>query len=980
MRIIKIAFSLLLILSLPFIIATATSEAPVAAEAADVAQAVQVTGTTADQELRGVWVATVSNINYPSAPSVDPETLKNEAVTILDNAKSYGMNAVFLQVRPTADALYKSKYFPWSRFLTGTQGTAPNNDFDPLEFWITEAHKRGMELHAWINPYRVTKRGPGETAPDPSALALNNPARINPNWIIKYSDGNYYFDPGIPEVRKLVMNGVLEIVENYNVDGIHFDDYFYPGKDFKDSTTFSKYGSTYKNRDDWRRDNVNILISDLSKTIKATGKKLDFGISPFGIWANKSSNPLGSITNGSESYNEHYADTLKWVKDGLLDYIAPQLYWNIGYSAADYSKLLTWWSNAVTGTNVKLYIGQAAYRTGNSSTSSAWYGISEIDRQLRLNSATSAVKGSIFYSYNSLSDNPALSAAIKAFYQQKDGATTAVPINISRPAGNIQTSYSKYYLNGSSDPSKQLYLNGKPVDSRSSLGYFGILVPLGKGSNIFTLSQEGSWSTIVINRNSASTAPSKMSTLEIPSSSVFPQSQEYRTAGEKITLSCKAPAGSKVTVKLGGKTYTMKTNTVAPSSSGAYPATYTYVYTIPKYTGTPRNIDLGAPVYTMTYKRTVKTRKAPAKVGVIMKNSPYYALVEKDVIDTYKTASSSDGCSYELYSGMKDYITGMTGDFARLSSGQWVRKINITASTSTFRLLPSVKKAEYTKGDIWDRLTIDISSPSAAYASFDGNTMKLTISPLSKTILPVLPDNSFFSSVSVKQGDNIAYYTFTLKEGQQIEGYYIEKTATGITLNIKRHITATPGMKPLSGIRIMLDPGHGGSESGAIGPLGNKYAEKNINLKSALKLKDELQKLGAEVLMTRSADTTISLVDRLAASRNAKPDMFISIHANSTEDNSDISKIFGFSVHHREAIAKKISEVISSNVITGLTRKDRDVNINNFYVVRGTWAPSFLIESGFVPNPFEFEWLTDENEQTKLAACLAKAIADYFAN
>lgn len=972
MRIFKIAITLILIMTFPIIIASVVVEAPMIVAADEVPQ------VAVNQEMRGVWVATVSNLNYPSLPTTDSEVLKREAIEILDNIENMGLNTVYLQVRPTADAFYKSKYYPWSRFLTGTQGTAPNNNFDPLQFWITEAHNRGMELHAWINPYRVTKQGPGETAPDPSTFSADNPAKLHPDWLIKYSDKNYYFNPGIPEVRNLVISGVLEIVDNYDIDGIHFDDYFYPGTDFKDSDTFAKYGTGFANLDDWRRENVNILIRDLSSAIRAKGKNIPFGISPFGIWANKSHNPLGSDTKGLESYYDHYADTLKWVKDGSIDYIAPQLYWQIGYSIADYSKLLSWWSNTVSGTSVKLYIGQAAYRAGNSSSSSAWYGISEIDRQLRLNTSTLAVKGSIFFSYKSMMDTPALAAAVKAYYEEKDGALTSIPVSISRPSGDIETEFSQYYLAGASDPAKPLYINGKPVESRSALGYYGILVPLVKGPNLFTISQEGSSATLVINRKVDSSAPVKMSTVTIPSSSVFPQSQEFRAPGEKITLYCKAPAGSKVTVRLGGKTYTMRTSTSAPSSSGAYPATYTYTYTIPNYTGTPRNIDLGAPVYTMAYKGSTKSRTAPARVGVIMKNSPYYALVERDVIDTYNRASSGNGCSFELYKGMKDYITGKTGDFTRLSSGQWVRNSSITVNKSTFRLQPSIKSAIYSTGAIWDKLAVDISSPSSAYCDFNGSIMKLVISPLSKTLLPVLPDDSLFSSVSVTQGNNIAGYTLTLKEGQRVEGYYLEKTATGVVLYIKRHITATAGMQPLSGIKIMVDPGHGGAESGAIGPLGKKYAEKDINLKTALKLQAELQRLGAEVFMTRASDVTVSLVQRLAASRNNKPDMFISIHANSTEANSDISKISGFSVHHRETIAKPISDAISANVISELGRNNRNVNVNNFYVVRGTWAPSFLIESGFVPNPYEFEWLTDEGEQTKLAASLAEAIVGYF--
>ncbi len=940
------------------------------------------TDTAADSavvtDLRGVWVSSVVNIDYPSKPSTDPETLKSEALAILDKTADMGLNAVFLQVRPTADALYASKYFPWSKYLTGAQGTAPASGFDPLGFWVEEAHKRGLELHAWINPYRITKRQTGDPASDLKLLASSNPARLNPSWVIKYSDGNLYFDPGLPEVRKLVVDGAVELIEKYAVDGIHLDDYFYPGTDFKDSATFKKYGKSYKNIDDWRRANVNTLVNDLSKAIKAAGRNVQFGISPFGIWANKKSNSLGSDTNGLESYNAHYADTLKWVKDNTLDYIAPQLYWNIGYSVADYSKLLTWWKNAVSGTKVDLYIGQAAYRTGNTDPSSPWYGMSEIPRQLQLNEKTPEVKGSIFFSYKSLFDNPSLASAIKASYEIRDGKYSGTPVNISRPADNIRTKFSSFYLNGASDPNKPLYLNGTLVENRSPKGYFGILVPLANGANSFTFSQEGTYFNRVIYRDAAASTPAKMQTAEIPAASVFPQAQESRQPGEKITLSCQAPSGSKVTVKLGGKTYTMKQSGTANSSTGIYSATFTCSYTIPSYTGTPRNIDLGAPVYTMNYKGTVKTRTAPAKIGVIMKGSPYYAKVEKDVIDTYKEPVSGNGAAYELYSGMTDYVTGMTGSYVRLASGQWVGKSNVSVSTSSSGISPLVTKASYETGVKWDKLNLDISSPSTALAAFDGTTLKLTVSPASKAALPKLPADSLVSEVTVSIKDNIAQYTLTLKKDQRLEGHYIEKTSTGIILNIKRPVFAQASSQPLAGITVMIDAGHGGDESGAVGPLGLNYAEKAFNLDTALKLQTELVNRGAQVHMTRTADTTLSLGDRLSASRTVKPDMFISIHANSMEDNVDISKIKGLSVHYREAFAKKLSETVLNNVCSTLGRSSKGIQVNNFYVTRGTWAPSILVESGFVPNPVEFEWLTDESEQTRLAKSLADAIVEYF--
>lgn len=966
------AFLLIVLLSASILTVTADND-PVNSADPD-------SGSVKTSEMRGVWVATVLNIDYPSSAATDPEALKNEALKVLDNVKAIGFNAVFLQVRPASDAIYNSQYFPWSKYLTGTQGVAPEDGFDPLEFWVTEAHKRGIELHAWINPYRITKIKVGEAKYDFNSLASSNPARLHPEWVVKYSDGNLYYNPGIPEVRRLIMDGVLEIVNNYDVDGIHFDDYFYPGSNFDDAATYAVYGAGFSNIDDWRRENVNTLIRDLSSMLKATGRNIRFGISPFGIWANKDENSLGSDTKGSQSYSNHYADSRRWVKEGIIDYIAPQIYWNIGFTIADYSKLLNWWKDTVSGTGVDLYIGQAAYRCGNSSPSSAWYGVSEIEKQLKLNTNTEGIKGSIFYTYNSFENEPALGSVVKAIFEQRDNAAEVGAVSVSRPAGNIRTGYKQYYLNGSSDPQKPLYLNGKLVENRSSLGYFGVLVPLETGANVFTLSQEAAYTSFVIYKEASSASLQKMDKADIPSTSVFPQSQEYRVSGEKITLSCQAPVNAKVTVKLGGKTLAMKPADTASSGSGIYATTYTYVYTVPSYNGSPRNINIGKPVYTMKYKGITKTTNAPADIGVIKKGSPYYAEVLKDTIDTYNSPVTSNGAAFELYKGMTENITGMTKGYVRLSSGQWVKNSDVKVYSLKYGWRPVITKAVYQVGNKWDKLVLDIKAASSAYASFEGNTLKFSVSSSISAGLPVLPDNSLFSSVKVAKNDDRTEYNLQLKEGQRIEGYYVEKTATGLVLNIKRHIKADVVNGALSGITIMVDPGHGGSDSGAVGPAGLIYPEKAINLDTALKLRDELAAMGAKVIMTRVDDTALSLAERLALSRSAKPDMFISIHSNSAEDNVDISKISGFSAFYRNSTADILTKAIYENVTGSLNRNDMGVKVKNFYVIRGSWAPSLLLEGGFVPNPGEFEWLSDPNEQTLYAQSIANAIAGYFAN
>ena len=270
-----------------------------------------------ENDLRGVWVSSVYNMDYPVKPTSDGGELMSMADEIVNNCAEIGINAVFLQVRPMCDALYESEIFPWSEYLTGKQGTAPENNFDPLNYWIEKCHEKNIELHAWINPYRVAKDGGLE------ALNASNPAAVHPEWTVE-SEGGLYFDPGRPEVRELVIQGACEIAENYDVDGIHLDDYFYPSRDFDDADSFYAYGGGMDIAD-WRRSNTETLIKEMGEAVHKIDKDISFGVSPCGIWANKGDMEEGSDTSGNSAYKDMYADTLKWARDGIIDYIAPQI-------------------------------------------------------------------------------------------------------------------------------------------------------------------------------------------------------------------------------------------------------------------------------------------------------------------------------------------------------------------------------------------------------------------------------------------------------------------------------------------------------------------------------------------------------------------------------------------------------------------------------------------------------------------------------
>lgn len=347
-------------------------------------------------EFRAVWVATVENIDWPSKPGLSTEAQKTEVRDMLDMLKQLGMNAVIFQARPAADAFYPSEYEPWSRYLTGIPGQPPNPYYDPLQYWIEESHKRGLEFHAWLNPYRVA-----QNAEQP--LAGNHIAFEHPEWIVKYGD-RLYFDPGLPETRKFVVKVVKDIVSRYDVDAIHFDDYFYPyplAEEFPDTLSFRDFSRGFlpENKADWRRENVDIIINMLNDTIKAVKPWVKFGISPFGVWRNIADDPTGSNTRaGATNYDHLYADVVKWQKKGWIDYLLPQLYWRIGHPLVDFEHLAIWWKSHAN--ERALYIGQAPYKIDKESKIPEWAGSEELAKQVVMLRTIPEIKGSAFFSGN----------------------------------------------------------------------------------------------------------------------------------------------------------------------------------------------------------------------------------------------------------------------------------------------------------------------------------------------------------------------------------------------------------------------------------------------------------------------------------------------------------------------------------------------------------------------------------------------------
>lgn len=371
-----------------------------------------IPGIKTGKAMKGAWVSTVYNLDWPSVSSAGKADLqKAEFDSLLDKLKSIGFNAVFVQVRPSGDSLYPSTIVPWSKVLTGTQGKNPG--YDPLDYMVNAAHERGMQFHAWFNPFRAT------TDSTTASLASNHVAKARPEWIVN-AGGKLYLNPGIPAARQHIIDTIMEVVKGYDIDGVHLDDYFYPsGVAFADDITYKAFNAeAISSKENWRRNNINEFVRQLGNQVHIAKPSVSYGISPFGVWRNIKNDSTGSDTTaGVTAYDSMYADVRTWISKGWIDYVAPQIYWSLSFNAARYDKLVDWWVKEVQDTGVKLYIGIASYKVGASNQSAEWQSGQQIISQLQYNDRYDEVEGSIMFRANDfIKRDPFGLASLLTFY------------------------------------------------------------------------------------------------------------------------------------------------------------------------------------------------------------------------------------------------------------------------------------------------------------------------------------------------------------------------------------------------------------------------------------------------------------------------------------------------------------------------------------------------------------------------------------
>ena len=900
-----------------------------------------------EPDFRALWVSTVYNLDYPSQKGLSAQALQDEADALLDLAARCGLNAIVLQVRPCADSLYQSSLFPWSEYVSGTQGVAPDGGFDPLAYFIEAGHARGIEIHAWCNPYRVTRSASDTKEEALAKLAENHPARQRPELVCLHSDGCLYFDPGQPEARQLILDGMLEIVDNYDIDGLHLDDYFYPGSEFNDAETFARYGANFTDIGDFRRDAVTQFVTALYQSVKARNPDVQIGISPFGIWANQSTNPLGSNTIGSQSYYDHYADSYGWVKAGIVDYIAPQLYWPTGNREGEYAELLRWWCETVSGTDVDLYIGLAAYRLLEAEPDSPWYGTTEIESQISQLCASDA-SGFLLFRAGSVRDNPALTQLLARRFDTADEQSVHT-LSVGRPADTVRTPLPGFFCTGTSDPSASLTVNGTEITARSESGYFGILLPLNPGKNTFVFVNGDMQETRTIYR--------------LPVITLFANhypSADSRLPADEITLSCTAPSGSQVSAWISDTVVAL-----TDDGSGHYSAP------LPQGTSPPEQEHI---LYTAEKHGFVRVAFSRGALSLLDEDEMIAFSVTSDNSDLCLTTDPQDGSDGFLLKGMTGLADGLNNGFLHLPNQGYLRLSDVDIVTPADIKSYNLTGITCTEDKELYTISFDCGGLPAVTCRFDEGKLCLTAQPID---LAFLFESPLFSDISLEQIQQTAIYTMTLRSDLVIDGYQIIPTDNGFALQLKKHLTSSGGL-PLSGITVLLDAGHGGTALGALGADLN-WPEKRVNLETALTLQSTLRQAGAEVIMTRNEDIDLSLRDRLSSALNQAPDVFISLHSNSAADNVDMTQCRGVSLYSKSTLAQPLAQCIATQ-LSSVGHNTELITDSNLYLCRAESSLSVLIENEFITNPYGMETLMSSIERNAFCGAVTQGIADYFAN
>lgn len=869
-----------------------------------------------EQAYRAILVNSMNNADFPSASNLSGSALKEEIHQIIDVASYYQFNTVVFEVRPQGDALYQSKHFPTSAFLTKKQGDFTM--FNPLQYMVKYANSKEIVVYPSVNLFTI---GSSQTVLDKKNFASKYPEKT------RTINGTIYLDPTDESVRQLIADGVSEIMKKYNVPGVLLSGL--------NQELLEHFPTLPEN------------IVDISNRIhkKNSGKSL-------GITVSKQSMPYleSAITN----------QNFKFI---FADIDAPVLETQL------YQKELAYW-NKISETTGIAVVPQNK--------------VSEQDDRIHMNltlqqQSQNQFKGYAFNHYTSFTQN---NKASDEFLTMQTGNTytqtslSAIPrkLAITRPTKNLTTTLEQYFIMGTSDPSQPLFLNGKELDRKSKSGVFGAHINVSVGENIVSVKQGNESVSVTITRQVSSGTPSKIS--KITANSVVPKFNDFVRNGSVFKASCIAPAGSTVTAQLGTQIITLKQ--VAAASDGV-PAKFTGEFIINSNIAQNAVEKIGQITYAMNGS-TVTTDAAlfvaGADANVVVKVNAYMASVLTD----YKTQGKF---TTTLTENIMDIATSSIDDYFELKSGGYIEKQDVDILTGNNTVLNQATGISFTKKDRQETFTLKGVKTAPYHSSFDGTTLKVTLFYVENPQDISVEDSYIFSSANKQVDGNRVTYTLTTKQPNLLWGYSVEPNQEGdfiLYCNRKPELSKTKG-KPLEGISILLDAGHGGNDPGALGVTGKKgINEKELNYEVTNAVKIRLEQLGANVSTTSTMENRVLLDERIQIAQKIKPDFLISLHHNSLPESTDAYKVTGTEVYyHTPALSETLSKNMLNQVTGILNRKARGTFESYYYITRITFAPSLLLEIGYVPNPTEFEQMSEYLTIYKTALGVSQAIIDTLA-
>jgi len=928
------------------------------------------------EEMRGVYIASVLNLNFPSKPGLGEEALKAEIDGILEECASVGLNTVYFQVRPTGDALYKSNIFPTSRYLVETEGDPLS--FDVFDYFIKGAKNKGIDTVAWVNPYRITNFVSENQTQALASLSENNPAKLHPEWTVFYA-GKLYYDPALPEVRDLIASGVEEICRNYDVLGVLFDDYFYPypveGEVFHDNASFQKYANG-SSKENWRRENVNALVKKCYEVVKSVREELTFGVSPFGIWKNSSTDPKGSDTGGLEAYSSVFCDALAWIQGGYVDYISPQIYWERGDPAADFLTLSRWWSAQVDGTGVKLYISHAAYKAELFAL-----GGEEIVQQIRIARTLMASHGNIQYGFADIKQN---TAQIKSLltrlyadpYREELPETFPDGICFTRPENEAQTTAASHFVLASSDPRYPVYSSSGKI-GRTKHGFFSVLMELSVGKNTLELRHKGKTYTLTVIRTDPEKEETPFSIREITPGK---EEEVFVLSGTALPVSVLAPKDASVSVFLGDQQFSLTADSENASEEtmvlyqGEIPFSAVFAGEEPVFVGT---------LEYQVRQGEKKIKTSGASCSVLPSSCFVVAEVQEDHTPLKRSPTSSFYEDYTLAAkGMRDRVTACYDGYYRLSCGAFVPKESVSVNTEERKELSVVRNFQWELQDETISLLIDSPSFAPVFIEVKEGQVIVTLhgTALMRSFLPEHQSASLlFSKTSCTYSipDRATRLCFTLHSEEHLFGYGYSYEEGAVRIWFLLPQALEKGEKPLSGKRIALDAGHGGEDLGALGFLSQMH-EKDLNLMIALTLERALERLGAEVEMTRREDETVSLTDRMDFLQENEFDFSISIHHNSVHESRDANLAAGTLGLYWQMTGRSLCQAVESAVQEALFLPDRGIRAQKLALCRGHAFPQMLLETSFICSPTEYEMAMSSDYTEKVSFAICEGILSWY--